>query len=100
MSIFPLVALVAWLPQLWLHSAPTQDVVIGPHGGPIWQSPLAWQVTAFLGLTSLVYYVVVSWIPTILVAAGYPAATAGSLQGLSQLAVAVPGLMLGPAVGV
>jgi len=97
-SIFPLVALVAWLPQLWLHSAPTQDVVIGPHGGPIWQSPLAWQVTAFLGLTSLVYYVVVSWIPTILVAAGYPAATAGSLQGLSQLAVAVPGLMLGPAV--
>ena len=97
-SIFPLVALVAWLPQLRLHSAATRDAPAGPHGGPVWQSPLAWQVTAFLGLTSLIYYVVVSWIPTILVGAGYPAGTAASLQGLSQLAVALPGLILGPTV--
>jgi MFS transporter, CP family, cyanate transporter len=80
--VFPFAAFIAWLPQL----------------GPVWHSPLAWQVTFFLGLTSLVYYIVVGWLPSILMDAGYTAATAGSLHGLSQLATAVPGLILGPAV--
>lgn len=58
---------------------------------------LAWQVTGFLGLTSLVFYIV-GWLPAILVQAGYPAATAGTLHGVLQLATAVPGLILGPMV--
>jgi CP family cyanate transporter-like MFS transporter len=97
-SIFPLLALIAWLPQLRLQSAPTRDAAAPTHGGTVWRSALAWQVTAFIGLTSLVYYVVVGWLPAILVKAGYAPATAGSLHGVSQLATAVPGLILGPAV--
>jgi MFS transporter, CP family, cyanate transporter len=96
--VFPFAAFIAWLPQLGLHSAPTKEIASPPHGGPVWHSPLAWQVTFFLGLTSLVYYIVVGWLPSILMDAGYTAATAGSLHGLSQLATAVPGLILGPAV--
>ncbi len=96
--IFPAAALMAWIPQLRLHSAPKAELAPPPDGGRILRSPLAWQVTAFLGLTSLVYYIVVGWLPAILVEAGYPAATAGSLHGLSQLATALPGLILGPAV--
>ncbi len=96
--VFPIAAFIAWLPQLGLHSAPTKEIASPPHDGPVWHSPLAWQVTLFLGLTSLVYYVVVGWLPSILMDAGYTAAAAGSLHGLSQLATAVPGLILGPAV--
>ena len=55
-------------------------------------------MTGFLGLTSLVFYVIVGWLPSILAEAGYPAATAGSLHGLCQLAIAIPGLLLGTAV--
>jgi CP family cyanate transporter-like MFS transporter len=97
-SILPLLALIAWLPQLQRHSAPDRDVAPSTRGGAVWRSLLAWQVTAFLGLTSLVYNLVASWLPIILVDAGFPAATAGSLHGLSQLATAVPGLLVAPAV--
>ncbi|MGA8899384.1 MFS transporter [Bradyrhizobium sp.] len=96
--IFPAAALMAWIPQLRLHSAPAKEDASAPERGRIWHSPLAWQVTGFLGLTSLVFYIVIGWLPAILVEAGYPAATAGSLHGLLQLATAVPGLVLGAAV--
>ncbi|QOZ29383.1 MFS transporter [Bradyrhizobium sp. CCBAU 51753] len=96
--ILPAVALLAWLPQLRSDAMPAAEIAAPPQGGPIWCSALAWQVTGFLGLTSLVFYIVVGWLPAVLVEAGYPAAVAGSLHGLSQLATAVPGLILGPAV--
>ncbi|MEP9379294.1 MFS transporter [Aquabacter sp. CN5-332] len=96
--IFPAIALIAWIPQLRLHSAPTKEMVAPPHGGPIWRSALAWQVTAFMSLSSLVYYLLVSWLPSILTEAGYSAGVAGSLHGVSQVATAVPGLILGPIV--
>jgi CP family cyanate transporter-like MFS transporter len=96
--ILPAAALIAWIPQLRLHSAPTSELASPPHGGRVWHSALAWQVTGFLGLTSLVFYIVVGWLPAILVEAGYPATMAGSLHGLLQLATAIPGLILGPIV--
>ncbi|MGY2989213.1 MFS transporter [Bradyrhizobium sp. USDA 4508] len=55
-------------------------------------------MTGFLGLTSLVFYIIVGWLPAILVQASYPAATAGTLHGVLQLATALPGLILGPMV--
>ncbi|UVK40473.1 MFS transporter [Mesorhizobium sp. AR10] len=96
--IFPVAALIVWAPQLQLSSAPEREASSTHDRGRIWRSALAWQVTGFLGLTSLVFYVIVGWLPSILAEAGYPVATAGSLHGLSQLAIAIPGLLLGAAV--
>lgn len=92
--IFPLLALIMWLPQ-WRNRHPTQ--VTGArslHDKAIWRSALAWQVTLFLGLNSLVYYVIVGWLPSILISLGYSDAQAGSLHGLLQLATALPGLLI------
>lgn len=48
------------------------------HGpGSIWTSMLAWQVTIFLGLQSTVYYVVITWWPSIEQSHGISASTAG-----------------------
>lgn len=96
--IFPVAALLAWLPQLRSYSLPTEETAAAADRAPVWHSLLAWQVTGFLGLTSLVFYVVVGWLPAILTQAGYSAATSGSLHGLSQLATAIAGLVLGAAV--
>lgn len=96
--IFPVAALLAWAPQLRQHSAPTNDVASVPGHDRIWHSPLAWQVTVFFGLTSLVFYIIVGWLPAILTEAGYPPAAAGSLHGVTQLATAFPGLILGSLV--
>jgi MFS transporter, CP family, cyanate transporter len=97
--VFPLTALAVWAPQLAGRTAPAKGTATPPHGGRIWHSALAWQVTLFLGLNSLVYYVIVAWLPAILNDAGYSVAMAGTLHGVSQLAAAVPGLLFGPVVG-
>ncbi len=52
------------------------------------------QVTLFLGINSLVYYVIIGWLPAILISQGYSEAQAGSLHGLLQLATAAPGLLI------
>ena len=62
----------------------------------MWHSPLAWQVTLFMGINSLLFYTVNSWLPSILADNGFSAEKAGSLHGLLQLASALPGLILVP----
>ena len=96
---FPLLALAMWLPQLRHHSRPAAGTPTLPHGGSVWHSPVAWTVTMFMGVTSLLYYVLVGWLPAILTSSGYSASEAGSLHGVMQLAWAAPGLIVGPIVG-
>ena len=75
-----LAALVIWVPLL-------RDG--GDHAGlegratvSVWRSPLAWQVTLFMGLQSLAYFAPLSWLPTIYRDEGLSAATAGVLLAI------------------
>jgi MFS transporter, CP family, cyanate transporter len=52
---------------------------------PIWRSPIAWQVTIFMGLQSLSYYVAVSWFPSVLQDIGYTPGAAGWIVTLFQV---------------
>ncbi|CUJ68130.1 MFS transporter [Achromobacter sp. 2789STDY5608621] len=98
MLVIPLVGALLWLPQLANHTPPASSTAHAPHGGRLWHSPLAWQVTLYLGINSFVFYVGVSWLPAILRDAGYSAERAGSLHGLLQLMSAGPALFLAPVV--
>jgi CP family cyanate transporter-like MFS transporter len=69
-----------------------------PHGGAVWRSPLAWQVTLFFGVNSFVYYAITAWLPSILVAQGFSSTEGGSLHGIMQLATAFPALVIVPIV--
>ena len=54
--------------------------------------PLAWHVTLFMGLQSLLYYAALSWLPTILRDRGESAGAAGNLlalMGVGNLAVSL-----------
>ena len=94
LMVFPLLALFVWLPQS-RQQAPAPLTNSGAvHNRGIWRSALAWQVTLFLGINSLVYYVIIGWLPAILQSIGYSEAQAGSLHGLLQLATAAPGLAI------
>ncbi|HBP4890026.1 TPA: CynX/NimT family MFS transporter [Pseudomonas aeruginosa] len=97
-AVFPLVAALVWTSQLSGHTAPAKGTATAPHGGRVWHSALAWQVTLFMGINSLVYYVLVAWLPSVLTSSGIAPEVAGSLHGVMQLASAVPGLLLGPIV--
>jgi len=96
--IFALLAIMTWSGQLSRHTKPATGTATPPHGGKVWRSALAWQVTLFMGINSFLYYVLVAWLPAILTSSGLSPAAAGSLHGVMQLATAIPGLLLGPIV--
>jgi MFS transporter, CP family, cyanate transporter len=93
-----LLAGVAWLPQLRRSDHPADPASRSAPGvRDLWRSPLAWQVTLFMGLQSLSYYVTLTWLPEILQAEGMSAARAGWMLGLSQ-AVAIVTMFLTPMI--
>lgn len=94
LMLFPLLGFLIWLPQWRTTRSANLSSSRALHERGIWRSPLAWQVTLFLGLNSLIYYVIIGWLPTILISHGYSEAQAGSLHGLLQLATAAPGLAI------
>ncbi len=94
LMVFPLLAVLLWLPQLKHQEAANLTASPVTHGRGIWRSALAWQLTLFLGINSLIYYVVIGWLPAILISYGYSEAGAGSLHGLLQLATASPGILV------
>jgi MFS transporter, CP family, cyanate transporter len=88
-------AVLLWLPQLRYRTAgavPSEPSAgtQGPHVPPgsaagrikIYKYALTWQVTAFMGLQSLLYYAALSWLPTIFQDRGTSAVTAGNLLAL------------------
>lgn len=60
----------------------------------VWRSPLAWWVTAFMGLQSLGFYVVISWLPLVIQDGGYDPAVAGlMITGFQLLSLAAGATM-------
>ena len=99
-------ATVVWLPQLRFRTAPAGLAAPRPgsQGQPASQGelgdqgqlggqprlkvtryPLTWQVMAYMGLQSLVYYAALSWLPTLFRDRGVSAVQAGTLLALMQL---------------
>src|SRR5690625_187421 len=50
----------------------------------IWKVPLAWQVALFMGLQSLIFYTMISWLPEILIFYGMNKASAGFMLSYFQ----------------
>jgi MFS transporter, CP family, cyanate transporter len=73
-------AVLLWLPQARYRTqeGPSRRVAVYKHA-------LAWQVTAFMGLQSLLYYAALSWLPTIFRDRGATPAEAGNLLALMGL---------------
>jgi CP family cyanate transporter-like MFS transporter len=88
-----LVAIATWIPHTRhdLHVTPASADV--PPRLP-WKSVLAWQITGYMGLQSLVFYVTVAWYPTMQRDAGIPIATTGWMLTLYQAAALASGLVV------
>ena len=93
-------ACVAWLPQLGRRDLPARSSdPNAPVIRDLLRSALAWQVTLFMGLQSLSYYVTLTWLPEILQDGGMSAANAGWMLGLSQT-VSILAMFLAPVLAV
>ncbi|MFD9884696.1 CynX/NimT family MFS transporter [Streptomyces alboflavus] len=93
------VAVVVWLPQLRARArdgAAAARQAAHPVRG-LWRSPLAWQVTGYMGLQSLNYYAAAAWLPTLLKDAGMSAGDAGWMLSFSSL-LGIAGSFVAPVI--
>ncbi|QQX79407.1 MFS transporter [Shewanella sp. KX20019] len=94
--LFPIIAILVWLPQLRNHTAPTKDALKLDSHSYLWRNADAWHITLFLAMNSFLMYIFISWLPTILVELGYSHHQAGVIHGVLQLFTAVPAVLLIP----
>ena len=71
-----LITLLIWLPQL-MKKHDTKKKINNQKIGGMLRSPLAWKITVFMGAQSLIFYTLITWLPTILTANGYDIHLAG-----------------------
>ena len=94
--IFPIMAILVWLPQLRNHTYPASNVAKSAGYRHLLRSMQAWQMSLFLALNSFLMYIFISWFPTILIDTGYSHEQAGVINSLLQLFTAVPAIILIP----
>jgi CP family cyanate transporter-like MFS transporter len=80
-----------WIPRIVRGSGPAGDTSLPS----LWRNRLAWQVTAFMGLQSLLFYSCLSWLPALLRSEGIDRGAAGALLSL-MLLTAIPTCLLVP----
>ncbi len=82
-AVLAVLALVVWIPQC-RRARPTAATA-APRAHIPWRSPLAWQVSVFMGLQSLGFYTTIAWFPSIVHDHGVGEAAAGWQLFLFQI---------------
>jgi CP family cyanate transporter-like MFS transporter len=76
-------ALALWLPQLTLRAAEDNGEKAATRS--LWRDWTAWNVMAFMGLVTLIYFAVLSWLPGIYLDRGVSEARAGVILMVMNL---------------
>ncbi|HDK7179366.1 TPA: MFS transporter [Clostridium botulinum] len=87
-GILSFISIILWLPQVKRNDGEVSkgNEAVSSNVS-LWKSSLAWQVTLFMGLQSLVFYSMVAWMPEILMQKGMSSNKAGWMLSLMQLAL-------------
>lgn len=79
-----LIAFFIWMPQVRCLTKSSSNRSFRESLKKIGKSRLAWNVALFMGLQSMVFYIILAWLPVILQSRGYDATFAGWMLSLSQ----------------
>jgi len=97
-GVLVLVAIIVWLPQLKKIQKPKEVKEQSTEtNGSVWRSPLAWKITIFMGLQSLIFYTLVAWLPDIMQSYGYSQAAGGWMLFLMQTFI-IPSTFIVPII--
>jgi CP family cyanate transporter-like MFS transporter len=88
-GLVALAALALWIPRTRELAPVTVGEEAEGVGRALWRDKVAWAVTAFMGLQSLAYYAILSWLPSILESHDMSAAEAGWMLAFSMF----PGML-------
>lgn len=98
-GILAVLGIIVWLFVIKSEShVPSSKVTLSsstPIDESILKSPLAWQVTFFMGMQSFVFYVTISWLPEMMQSFGFSVITAGWLVSYAQF-IGLPATFLAP----
>lgn len=94
-AVLAAVALIAW--TLAARQIPRRTDLPTQGRGSLMRVPLAWIVTIFFGLQAFLAYVVMGWLPQVLMDAGVSKGNAGLLLGLVAV-IAVPISLIVPPI--
>lgn len=88
-GILSFISILCWLPQMRNHTKQTTPTGQQHAGNDVnvWRSPLAWQVTLFMGTQSMIFYVLIAWLPEILQQQGIDLNQSGWYLSIMQLAL-------------
>lgn len=95
-GFFSLAAFISWLPQLRNKLPDINRKGFRSSLRQLGKSTLAWHVAIFMGVQSLSFYILITWLPEILIDRGMGSEKAGWYLALMQ-AVGVAGTLLVPA---
>lgn len=82
--IFSILAIIFWVPQLKNTTLIKVEKTVSSDRSLL-KSPLAWQISGFMGLQSLFFYSLLAWLPQIFMDKGITGETSGWLLALMQL---------------
>lgn len=91
-AVVSLVAAAVWAVRGRVLPTPEPAAAATPGGLSMWRSATAWQVTAFMGLQSTTFYLLVTWLPSIETGLGIDRAAAGWHLSAYQVIGIVAGL--------
>ncbi|SMO40631.1 CynX/NimT family MFS transporter [Gracilimonas mengyeensis] len=83
-AVIAVIGIIFWIPQLKHHTRPDRSVRIRKSLKTLGRSRLAWEISLFMGLQSFLFYVVLAWLPEILISQGMNPNEAGWMLSLSQ----------------
>lgn len=95
-GFFALAAFISWLPQLRNKLPEINKKGFRSSLRQLGKSKLAWHVAVFMGVQSLSFYILITWLPEILIERGMESEKAGWYLAMMQ-AVGVAGTLLVPA---
>lgn len=85
LAVIAAVIALLWLPNLRLNHRLVPSTT-KPKAHSVWRVSGAWLMTVTMGIQSLLFYTVLTWLPKIMTSRGVPATTSGLMLGLFQLA--------------
>lgn len=95
--ILAVITLLIWIPQVKNQTNKQTVVKHTPQkqSVSVWKSSIAWWVTLFMGIQSLIFYSLVAWLPAIIISKGMSDSFSGNMAFTYQL-IAIPVTLIIP----
>ncbi|MDM1294108.1 MFS transporter [Sphingobacterium sp. N143] len=103
LGVWVVLALLSILAVIWDQAGVSCDLIVGEQKrmqtgvGHLFRSTLAWYISIFMGIQSLVYYSLISWLPKVLVDYGMAVQDTGWILFIIQIAM-IPIMFVGPII--